>query len=103
MLRAIKISVAASVTTALVATAQGAAGTPARYAFSFAVAEKPDYAKGVPTMRVTGSGSGSFSIAHRQVDRDGTVFWDLTDARGTLSLVQGGRVLIRADVVGGEF
>ena len=39
----------------------------------------------------------------RPNDRDGTVFLDLTGARGTLSLAQGGRVLIRADVVGGEF
>jgi hypothetical protein len=77
--------------------------TPTRYRFSFAVAEKPDYTKGFPAVRVSGSGSGGFAIIHRQIDRDGTVFWDLVDAGGTITLSKAGRLLVRAVVVGGRF
>jgi hypothetical protein len=74
-----------------------------RYAFSFTVAERPDYVQAFPSTVVAGSGQGSFSIRHRQIDRDGTVFWDLTNLRGTLSLSIGGRVIVSARVVGGYF
>ena len=76
---------------------------PTRYAYSFTVAARPDYVKAFPARVVVGSGQGSFSIRHRQIDRDGTVFWDLTNLRGSLSLSSGGRVIVSAQVVGGHF
>ena len=95
------------ITVALVAASTAATSThatPTRYSFSFrVVASKPDYSTGFPAVRVSGSGSGSFSIRHRQIDRDGTVFWDLVNAQGSMTLSQGGRPLVRAVIVGGRF
>lgn len=92
---------------AALATVPAAAGhtlaTPTKYRFSFTLAEKPDYVKAFPAVRVTGTGSGSFSIKHRQIDRDGTVFWDLVSPKGTISLSAGGHVFVTATIVGGHF
>lgn len=52
---------------------------------------------------MTGRGAGSFSITHRQIDRDGTVFWHLTGSRGRVPLWRRDRLLVRATVLGGTF
>jgi hypothetical protein len=77
--------------------------TPAHYAFSFRLNLRPDYVKSFPAIRVTGRGAGTFSITHRQIDRDGTAFWHLSRARGRVSLSSGGHLLVRATVLGGTF
>jgi len=90
----------------LLAASQAAArphGTPVHYTFSFTVSATPDYIKGFPMVRISGSGSGSFSIRHRQLDRDGTVFWDIVNPRGSLTLSEGGHLVVRAVIVGGYF
>jgi hypothetical protein len=74
-----------------------------RYAFAFSVASSPaDLGEGIGP-KITGSGRGTFSIAHRQVDRDSTVFWDVVGARGSFSLASGGKVFVRGTVTGGHF
>jgi hypothetical protein len=91
---------------ALAAATQAGAGSrtvPRHYAFSFTVAAKPEDIPGWIPSKVTGSGSGTFSIVHRQIDRDGTVFWDLTGPHGTMSLSIDGKVIVRATVVGGHY
>jgi hypothetical protein len=95
----------ASLALSLVAGPSTAArrGTPLHYRFSFTLAAKPDYRKNYPEVRISGSGSGSFSIYHRQIDRDGTVFWDVTDARGGFTLRVNSRVIVRAVIVGGHY
>jgi len=95
---------ACAIALCLAAGTSAAAGVvPRHYAFSFRVDLKPDYVKAFRTIRVSGRGAGSFSITHRQVDRDGTVFWDLTGAHGTVSLSSNGHTLVRATVMGGTF
>ncbi len=75
-----------------------------RYDFSFSVAMKPgDTTSGFARVVVNGSGSGSFQIWHRQVDRDSTIFWHLKNAKGSVSLSAGGHVFLSAEVVGGTF
>jgi hypothetical protein len=101
-----RIAAIAAVAVGLALAAQAAAtprSTPKHYTFSFAVSSKPDYWKAFPKVLIKGSGSGSFSIKNRQVDRDGTVFWDLTGARGSLTLSSGGHVIVRAKILGGKF
>jgi hypothetical protein len=78
-------------------------GIHTRYAFSFSVASKPQDTGNGTGPKITGSGKGTFSIAHRQVDRDNTVFWDVVGARGSFSLASGGKVFVRATVTGGHF
>jgi hypothetical protein len=105
-LGAMRTAAVTLVAVALVLATQAGArpvATPKHYTFSFKVASKPDYLRAFPKVKVTGSGKGSFSIKNRQIDRDGTVFWDLTGARGSLSLSTGGHVIIRAKIVGGRF
>jgi hypothetical protein len=80
----------------------GASGrvVPKHYTFSFSVAAKPDYTEHFPAAKVTGSGSGSFSIGPRQVDpRDGSIFYNLTGAKGSMSFSLGGKVIVKATVV----
>jgi hypothetical protein len=77
--------------------------TPHHYVFSFRVNLRPDYVNAFPSIHVNGRGAGSFSITHRQIDRDGTVFWNLTGARGSLSLSSHDHVFVRATVLGGTF
>jgi hypothetical protein len=94
---------------ALLLAAQAAArphAVPKHYTFSFTVAGKPDLTDlmaGFPRVKVTGSGQGSFSIAHRQVDRDGSIFWDVVRPRGSLSLSMRGRVFASGKIVGGHY
>jgi hypothetical protein len=76
---------------------------PPQYSFSFTVASKPDVAAGLEAVKVTGSGSGSFSIRDRRVDRDGTFYWQLANATGRVSFSAGGKVFLRATVSGGTF
>jgi hypothetical protein len=73
------------------------------YAFSFSVASKPQDLGAGSGPKITGSGRGTFSIAHRQVDRDNTVFWDVVGARGSFSLAIGRKVFVRGTVTGGHF
>jgi hypothetical protein len=90
----------------LVLAAQAAgkpSALPRNYTFSFTVSLKPYYTEGVPATKVTGSGSGSFSIRDRQQDRDNTFFWHVFDAKGSFTLMQGGRVLAAGTVTGGTF
>jgi hypothetical protein len=77
--------------------------TPRHYEFSFRLNLRPDYVKGIRATRVNGRGAGSFSITHRQIDQDGTVFWHLTGVRGSISLSRYGHLLVRATVLGGTF
>ncbi|HEX3454281.1 MAG TPA: hypothetical protein VHS03_06625 [Gaiellaceae bacterium] len=73
------------------------------YAFSFSVASKPGYLGHGNGPKITGSGRGTFSIAHRQIDRDNTVFWDVVGAKGSFSLASGGKVFVTGAVTGGHF
>ena len=73
------------------------------YAFSFTVASKPDDLGQGTGPEITGSGRGTFSIAHRQIDRDNTVFWDVVGAKGSFSLASGGKVFVTGKVTGGHF
>ena len=95
-----------AVALALVVAGQATATTtraPTRYAFSFAVALKPYHVQGVSAVRVTGAGTGSFSIKNRRIDRDGTPYWTIVHASGRIALSVAGNVLVRATVVGGTF
>lgn len=88
---------------ALVFATTSPAATPLHYRFAFTLAAKPYDHKNYPDVKISGSGSGSFSIRHRQIDRDGTVFWDITDGRGGFTLRQGRHVIVRATVVDGHY
>jgi len=99
-------AIALGAVVALAVATQAVAGSravPKHYAFSFAVAAKPENVPGSIPSKVAGSGSGTFTIVHRQIDRDGTVFWDLTGAHASMSLSIGGKVIVRATVVGGHY
>jgi hypothetical protein len=100
----VRLLAATAVAFSVAVGASAAAGaTPTHYVFSFRLNLRPDYVQAFPAGRVTGRGSGSFSITHRQVDRDGTVFWHLSGARGSVLLRSRGRLLVRAAVLGGTF
>jgi hypothetical protein len=73
------------------------------YTFSFSVALKPYATQKLPAVKVTGSGSGSFSLAERRIDRDNTVYWTLKDVQGTMSLATGGKTFVSATVVDGSY
>jgi hypothetical protein len=101
-----RIAALAALTAALGIVAAAGAGTQAirtHYAFSFTVASKPDDLGQGTGPKITGSGRGTFSIAHRQIDRDNTVFWDVVGAKGSFSLASGGKVFVRGTVTGGHF
>ncbi len=103
---AMRIAAFAVLAAALGLAAAAGAGTRAihtHYAFSFSVAAKPDDTGQGARSVITGSGKGTFSIAHRQIDRDNTVFWDVVGAKGSFSLATGGKVFVTGTVTGGHF
>jgi hypothetical protein len=99
------VVVLGAVLLSLATNAQAGAGAPLprHYVFSFTVALKPYSAVQFPVGKVTGSGSGSFTLGQRRVDRDGSVYWTLADARGTVSLAVGAHVFVTGEVTGGAF
>ena len=97
--------VVAALATATVPTALGGGrAVPKNYTFSFALSAKPQIpVSGYTNVRISGGGSGSFSIAHRQIDRDGTVSWDVVKPRASFWLSAGGKVFVRGTIVGGHY
>ena len=83
---------------------RGGRAVPKNYTFSFALSAKPQIpVSGYTNVRISGGGSGSFSIAHRQIDRDGTVSWDVVKPRASFWLSAGGKVFVRGTIVGGHY
>jgi len=77
---------------------------PKHYIWAFHVNGKPgSNTHGFPRVRVSGGGSGTFSIAHPITDRDGTISWQVVDAKGSISLATASGVFVRATVVGGHY
>jgi len=77
---------------------------PKHYVWAFHVNEEPGSSShGFPRVRVAGSGSGTFSIAHSSLDADGTVTWQIVGAKGSISLATASGVFLRATVTGGNY
>jgi hypothetical protein len=82
----------------------GGRAVPKHYVWAFHVSQKPDGSShGFPRVRVTGGGSGTFSIAHPIVDRDGTVSWQIVGAKGSFSLATASGVFFRGTITGGFY
>src|SRR5262245_14240378 len=88
---------------ALALPAGAPAAVPRHYTFSFTVSSKPSSVNKLAAVKVTGSGSGSFTLDERRIDRDNTVYWTLKDVHGTVSLASGGTTFVTASAVGGTY
>ena len=104
--RALLFAVAVALVAAVPAAARlgGGRAVPKHYVWALRVSQKPGGAShGFPRVRVSGGGSGTFSIANSFTDADGTVSWHVVGAKGSFSLTTASGVFVRATVTGGYY
>jgi hypothetical protein len=82
----------------------GGRAVPKHYVWVLRVNARPGSSThGFPRVRVSGGGSGTFSIADSFTDADGTVSWHVVDAKGSFLLATAAGVFVRGVVVGGFY
>jgi hypothetical protein len=82
----------------------GGRAVPKHYVWAFHVSLKPGSSShGFPRVRVTGGGSGTFSITNPVTDADGTVAWHVVGAKGSFLLATASGVFVRGTVTGGFY